>query len=301
MKLLTDDLLSLHQVAISAATEAGQLIAEHANKAVAVQHKSGGDSLASQVVTEVDLLSEAAILKWLRPTCEQYALALLSEESTDDRARLEKDYFWSIDPLDGTLSFIESTPGYAVSIALVSRAGSPLIGVVYDPVTHTCYSAVQGQGAWRNGQAWTPAVNDSMEGKVLTLVCDRSLLQRSEYPQIRQAIETLSDKLGLTGVKTIENGVGAVMNACWAMENSPACYFKLPKVETGGGCLWDFAAIAAIFHELNAAATDIYGQPLELNRADYLYMNHGGVLFATHQELAREIPWLLHGVIPAGS
>jgi len=289
MKLSADDFLSLHKVAISAATEAGQLIADHANKAIAVQHKSGGDSLASQVVTEVDLLSEAAILKRLRPTCEQYELALLSEESTDDGSRLEMDYFWSIDPLDGTLSFIESAPGYAVSIALVSRAGTPLIGVVYDPVTHTCYSAVHGQGAWRNDRFWTPAVNDSMEEKVLTLVCDRSLLQRSEYPQIRQDIETLSEKLGLSGVKTIENGVGAVMNACWALENSPACYFKLPKAETGGGCLWDFAATAAIFHELNAVATDFHGQPLELNRANYLYMNHGGVLFSTHQELARNL------------
>ena len=68
IKLSTDDLLSLHEIAISAATEAGRLIADHANKAVAVQHKSGGDSLASQVVTEVDLLSEAVILKWLQPT-----------------------------------------------------------------------------------------------------------------------------------------------------------------------------------------------------------------------------------------
>jgi myo-inositol-1(or 4)-monophosphatase len=296
MKLSTDDLLSLHKTAILAATEAGQLIADHANKVLTVQHKSGVNSLASQVLTEVDLLSEAVILKCLRPSCEHYGLALLSEESTDDRERLNKDYFWCIDPLDGTLSFIESSPGYTVSIALVSRAGTPLIGVVYDPVTHTLYSAVQGQGAWRNGQAWAPSLNSSIEGKTLTLVCDRSLLQRSEYPQVRLAIEELCDKLGLTGVKTIEKDAGAVINACWAMENSPACYFKLPKAETGGGCLWDIAATAAIFLELDAVASDFYGQPLELNRADYIYMNHCGILFATHQELAREILGLISPV-----
>jgi 3'(2'), 5'-bisphosphate nucleotidase/myo-inositol-1(or 4)-monophosphatase len=287
MKLSTDDLLSLSQMAITAATEAGQLIDEHTNQSVAVQHKNGGDSPASQVVTEVDLLSEAVILKHLRPSCEPYELALLTEETTDDGARLEKDHFWCIDPLDGTLSFIESTPGYAVSIALVSRAGTPLIGVVYDPVTNTLTSAVQGQGVMRNGQAWTPALNASMQAKALTLVCDRGLLQRSNYPQIRQALETACDSLGLSGVKTIENGGGAVMNACWAMENQPACYFKFPKVQTGGGCLWDFAATVAIFHELNAVATDFHGQALELNRADSVFMNHQGVLFSTHQSLAK--------------
>ncbi|MCW8962212.1 MAG: inositol monophosphatase, partial [Gammaproteobacteria bacterium] len=154
MKLSTDDLLSIQKIAITAATEAGRIIADHAGKRVNVQHKSGGDSLAAQVVTEVDLLSQETILKHLRPTCEQYELALLTEESSDDGSRLEKDHFWCIDPLDGTLSFIESTPGYAVSIALVSRAGTPLIGVVFDPLTNTLYSAVQGQGAMRNGQPW---------------------------------------------------------------------------------------------------------------------------------------------------
>jgi len=278
MKLSLDDLLSLHQVAISAATEAGQLIAEHADKVVNVQYKSGGDSLAAQVVTEVDLLCEATILKCLQPTCESYDLALLTEESIDDGSRLEKDYFWCIDPLDGTLCFVESTPGYAVSIALISRTGLPVIGVVYDPVTQTCYSAIQGQGVWRNGEVWAPAVNDSMQGKVLTLIGDRSLLQRSEYPPMKQSLERLGDKLGLSEVKMIDKQGGAVMSACWVLEHSPACYFKLPKTSQGGGCVWDFAATAAIFHVLNAVATDYYGRPLKLNRADDLYMNQGGVI-----------------------
>jgi len=288
MKLSTDDLLTLHETAISAATEAGRLIAEYANKTVAVEHKNGGDSLASQVVTEVDLLSEAVILKWLQPTCEPHGLALLTEESTDDRARLQRDYFWCIDPLDGTLCFIKSTAGYAVSIALVSRAGTPVIGVVYDPADHTLYSAVKGQGAWRNRQSWGHDLNASMAAKPLTVVCDLSLLQRHDYPQILQALESSGDCPGFSELKMIEVG-GAVMSACHVIENQPACYFKLPKAETGGGCLWDFAATAAIFHELGAVATDFHGGPLELNRAESTYMNHRGVMYASHPELAKFI------------
>jgi 3'-phosphoadenosine 5'-phosphosulfate (PAPS) 3'-phosphatase len=289
MMLSTDDLLALQQTAISAATEAGLLIAERANQSVDVLHKTGGSSLASQVLTEVDLASEAVILKWLKPSCAQFDLALLTEETIDDRSRLQKDYFWCVDPLDGTLSFIESTAGYAVSIALVSRAGVPLVGVVYDPVTSKLYSAVQGQGVWLNAQPWRPDFNDSIEGKVLTLVCDRGFLQRSDYPQIQLALEVACDRLGLSGIQTLDKGAGAVMNAIWVIEHQPACYFKLPKIEAGGGSLWDFAASAAILNELDAVVSDHYAQPLELNRTESTFLNYKGVIFASHRALAEVI------------
>ena len=290
MKLSADDLAYLSECAIAAAKQAGQLIGSYASRTVSVQHKSGGDSHASQVVTEVDLLSEEMIVKVLRPSCARYDLALLTEESEDDKARLQKDYFWCVDPIDGTLSFIESTPGYAVSIALVSKAGIALIGVVYDPVTHTLYSAVSGQGAFRNGEPWNLAT--TMADRPLAFVCDRGFVQRPDYPQINDALTSLARKHGFTGLTLIESN-GAVMNACRVLENPPAIYCKCPKPQQGGGSLWDFAATAAIFHEMGAVACDVYGQPLDLNRADSTFMNHRGVLFTTQQSLAIDMQALL--------
>ena len=103
MRLSENDLFLLSQCAISAAYQAGHLIAKYANRKVEVNTKEGGTSLAAQVVTEVDYLSQEIILQILRPTCEIFDLALLSEESPDDRERLHKDFFWCIDPLDGYL------------------------------------------------------------------------------------------------------------------------------------------------------------------------------------------------------
>ncbi len=292
MKLSPDDLAYLSECAIAAAKQAGQLIESYANRTVSVRHKSGGDSHASQVVTEVDLLSEEIIVKTLRPTCERYDLALLTEESEDDKARLHKDFFWCVDPIDGTLAFIESTPGYAVSIALVSRSGKPLIGVVYDPVTHTLYSAVRGQGAFRNGQAWDLTSSSAKTSRPLSFVCDRGFVEHEYYPVLNEALTLVATRHGCTGVKMIESN-GAVMNACRVLETPPAVYFKCPKLQQRGGSLWDFAATAAIFDELGAVAGDIYGQPLDLNRADSTFMNHRGVLFATDKSLATDIQQLL--------
>jgi len=165
MQLSSDDLTLLSQQAISAAKQAGALITRHAEQPILIQKKKGGDQPASQMVTEVDHLSQALILEILASTCVTYDLALLTEERTDDKQRLEKDYFWCIDPLDGTLPFIESIPGYAVSIALVSRSGRPQISVVYDPVKQTLYSAVRGQGAYRNSQSWALPLPDDITKK----------------------------------------------------------------------------------------------------------------------------------------
>lgn len=291
MPLSSDDLKALSECAIKAALDAGRLIASRSTGPLDVQRKDGGDSLASQVVTEVDLLSEAIIVKELSPSCDKHDIALLSEEGVDDLRRLETEAFWCVDPLDGTLDFIESSPGYSVSIALVSNSGLPLIGVVYDPVTETLYSALKGQGAYLNGKPWRLDFRSPVAERPLTLVCDRKLAEARDYRQVIEQFESVAERLGLKGVRTLHKG-GAVLNACRVLENRPACYFKSPKAEAGGGSLWDFAATACIFSELGAIATDFHGEPLELNRAESTFMNHRGVMFATDPELALEVKGL---------
>ena len=63
------------------------------------------------MVTEVDHKAQAAILEILEPTCANYDLALLTEESPDNGQRLKKPAFWSIDPMDGTLAFNKNPRG----------------------------------------------------------------------------------------------------------------------------------------------------------------------------------------------
>ena len=124
------DLVALTEQAVQAAREAGGIIRSYQDREVEVLHKEGGDTYASQVVTEVDRKAQDSILRVLGPVCEEFDLAVLTEESEDDRSRLEKDCFWCIDPMDGTLPFIRREPGYSVSIGLVAHDGLPQIGVV---------------------------------------------------------------------------------------------------------------------------------------------------------------------------
>lgn len=288
MQLSTNDLYLLSQCAISAALQAGQMIADFKRDKLTVNTKQAGSSFASQVVTEVDHLSQSIILQNLLPSCAIYDLALLTEESPDDGMRQEKDYFWCIDPLDGTLPFIEGVPGYSVSIALVSKEGIPYIGVIYDPVEKTLYHAIKGAGAFRNGSPWQLSTPSPIDQPALTFISDRSFAKHPQYLEVLAQLENIAKRLGYSDLQTIQQG-GASMNACWVLEKSPACYFKFPSKHPGGGGLWDFAASTCLYHEMNAVASDINGQALDLNRADSTFMNHRGILYAPDDTLAQLI------------
>lgn len=283
MQLTPDNIAELARIAQTAAQKSGALIAEQANSKLTIKNKASGTSEASQVLTEVDLMSQTIILEALKPTCQQYDLALLSEEHPDDGSRLEHDYFWCIDPLDGTLPFTEHVAGYAVSIALVAQDGTPLIGVVFDPVTQTCYHAIKGEGAYRNNTPWH--VGPQKAGSPLTLLADRSFMKHPNIEEMKRSLQAIADEEGSPHVEIIAQG-GAAMNAIWTVERAPAGYFKLPKPTPGGGSLWDFAATACILPEAGAIATNIHGTSLDLNRPDSTFMNHQGVLYASHQGLA---------------
>lgn len=268
------DLSHLVKVAIKAARAAGTVIQKHVSEEVTVEKKEGGASYASQVVTAADIESEQVILSHLSPTCEELGLALLSEETEDDGSRFEKEFFWCIDPMDGTLPFINKHPGFSVSIALVARDGTPFIGVVFDPSTDTLYHAVKGEGAYKNESIW----ESSRSNSYLTYVTDKKLEDTPRVAEITLLLDEKAEQLSLTGVREI-SGAGAVLTAIRVIENGPACMLKFPKKEVGGGSLWDFAATACIFHELGLSATNFDGGKLDLNRQDSTFMNHEGVFY----------------------
>ena len=289
MKLDSIQLKQLCEQAIFAAKEAGNYISTYNKDKLNVNYKSsesnnkpiGGSSLASKVVTEVDLRSQEIILDILSPTLQQYDLALLTEESTDDKSRFIKDYFWCIDPLDGTLPFIQGNEGYSISIALVAQNGIPVIGVIYDPVKKNLYHAISGSGAFKNSKSWHSSTKQTDSNSRFSLIIDQSFLKHNQFKNIETTINSQLSDQGFKEVKIIATG-GAAMNAIWVLEHTPACYLKLPKKENGGGSLWDFAASACIFNEFGAYANNFNGNPLDLNNRESTFMNQEGVLYTSN-------------------
>lgn len=281
MKLSTEDFNSLSQAALGAAAGAARFIRSRANEKIEVMRKEGGNTEASQVFTEVDLASERLILEALQPTTEKYELGILTEETEDDSSRHESDFFWCIDPIDGTLPFIKGEPGYSVVIALVSRDGISQLGVVHDVVADIAYHAIRDRSACRDGKP--VSLSENVSATHLSWFMDRSMLKHPRFEEWGERLEDAARNRGLEGVRKIDHA-GAALNASWLASSMPAVYFKCPKKEDGGGSVWDFAASSCFCEVLGLPVSDMSGKSLNLNPQGSTFMNRTGVLYATTEE-----------------
>ncbi len=268
-------LQALCDAASLAAAEAGKYIQSQFEVEHEKRHKEGGDSIASQVVTLVDIKAQEIILEKLQPSIHRYDLGLLTEESQDDGSRMVKECFWCIDPLDGTLPYTEGESGYAVSIALISKGGDPLVGVVYVPDTASLYTATKGTGVQLNQQSFIRKKEPNSRSN-LNLFMDRSFMNG---PHADEIIAKLSEHQ--QHEITCNSSFGAVRNALSVMHSDFACYFKFPKNKKGGGSIWDYAATRLFFEELGLVVSDANGNKLHLNNPTTTFMNEVGVLYAT--------------------
>ena len=84
-------------------------------------------------------------------------IPLLSEEGQqvpyEERRKWSR--FWLIDPIDGTKEFIKRNGEFTVNIALLEN-NSPVLGVIYVPVSRELYFGIVGRGAWRKQHAGMP-------------------------------------------------------------------------------------------------------------------------------------------------
>lgn len=285
MKLSSSELSALSKHAEDAARAAGRYIQSRVDAHHIKHHKEDVDSLASQVVTEVDLKAQEIILSHLHTSITDQDLGLLTEEAADDNSRSDKAYFWCIDPLDGTLPFTERTSGYAVSVALITNEGDPVIGVVYIPDLDACYASIKGEGVRLND---VPFRHESTLDDHLHVYLDRSFRSESYAELVTSEADKWAAEQKLPLVQ-YHFGFGAVRNAIGVMTSTNGCYFKFPKRKVGGGSTWDFAATRLFFEELELSVSDFSGSKLHLNNPHTTFMSECGVLYATDGELAKFI------------
>ncbi|GBD98073.1 3'(2'),5'-bisphosphate nucleotidase CysQ [bacterium BMS3Abin07] len=137
----TIDILLL---ALLAAKKAGEAILEVYNTDFKVGHKDDKSPL-----TLADKRSHEIITNHI--TTQPFnQFPVLSEEGRDIPYEERKtwEYFWLVDPLDGTKEFIKRNGEFTVNIALIYR-GRPVLGVIYVPVKDTMYFAAEGVGAYK--------------------------------------------------------------------------------------------------------------------------------------------------------
>ena len=131
------------------------------NKILEIAHKAGEAILEiyhddfdvekkgdSSPITMADRNSNNIIVTGLRKLYPD--IPIISEESKQIpfSTRRDWEYFWMVDPLDGTKEFIKRNDEFTVNIALIHK-DHPVLGVVYVPVFDNTYYAVKGNGSFK--------------------------------------------------------------------------------------------------------------------------------------------------------
>lgn len=126
------------------ATEAGAKILLHYfnDKNLQISNKTGINNL----VTEADHASEKAIIDTIKSFFPDHYI--LSEEAGE--IKMDSEYKWIIDPIDGTVNYAHGIPLCCVSIGLEYQ-GKMIMGAVHNPLMKEFYLAERGKGATMNG------------------------------------------------------------------------------------------------------------------------------------------------------
>lgn len=199
--------------------------------------------------TMADKRSHQVIMESLYKT----NLPILSEEGPTIafNERNIWEYFWLIDPLDGTKEFINKIGEFTVGIALIKK-NEPVAGIIYSPCSDTLYCGSKETSVYKYVHdkpiPLTPLpkrkkFNDLLQKEQITITASRSHLT----PETKEFTERFKK------VKLIL--MGSSLKFMMLLENQADIYPRF-----GSTMEWDTAAAHAI---LNAANRGIYTTDLQ--------------------------------------
>ena len=229
------------------AKEAGNAIMEIYQRDFQIDYKDDKSPL-----TEADTKSNEIICEALEKLYPE--ISMLSEENKEVAFEDRKDweYYWCIDPIDGTKEFIKKNDEFTVNIALIHN-DIPVLGVVYAPAIDKMYISKKGEGSFLNGQR-LPLTQAEKE---FTVVASKSHLS--------EETQTFIDDLKIEYPSLESNSKGSSLKLCMVAEGQADIYPRIaPTME------WDTAAAHAIVLE---AGKNVYQYDENISALDYLKNN----------------------------
>ena len=223
------------------AEEAAELIRGYWRAGVQAQKKSDNSP-----VTEADQQAERLILARLEALWPGVQTIAEEQASLHGLPSVSDEWFWLIDPLDGTRGFVAGREAFTVNIALV-RGKKVVAGTVVAPATHTSWrsSTPQGGAYRRQGEeAWRAISVRSRPTDPVALVSH----------SLRDAeAEAISRRNGCSTWVALDSS----LKLCLVAEGRFDAY---PR--TGPTCEWDIAAGHAVLQAAGGRIITPDGQDL---------------------------------------
>ncbi|WP_024790809.1 MULTISPECIES: 3'(2'),5'-bisphosphate nucleotidase CysQ [unclassified Lebetimonas] len=216
------------------ARKAGKEVLNIYNKDFEVEYKDDKSPL-----TMADKISHNIIIKGLK----KYNLPVLSEEGKDIpyEERKNWEYFWMIDPLDGTKEFIKKNGEFTINIALIHK-NEPVFGVVYAPVLDWIYFN-DNENAYKIEKDKLIKLPIKRNDDKFIIVASRSHLN----DETKKFIKSLTIDYRLSTIDYDFISIGSSLKLCLVAEGKADIYPRLaPTME------WDTAAADAVVRKTGA-------------------------------------------------
>ena len=242
----------LLELAQHAALEAGKAIMEVYAQPFEVYIKDDDSP-----VTQADLRASNIIKEMLKPT----GIPFVSEEDLPpDRSQFKR--YWLVDPLDGTVEFVNRNGEFTVNIALIDDK-QPVMGVIYAPVLDRMWNAECGM---RNAECGMQNESFSIHNSAFSIHKERPftvLVSRSHRtPEVDEYINKV---LRPSHPDLVIDTQGSSLKFARLAEGSADVYVCYSKTKE-----WDTAAADAILRAAGGKVLRISdGQPLEYSKKDY--------------------------------
>ena len=141
------ELKQIYSFARNLTCRAGDILLDQFHRPRQITYKSAD---RTNPVTDVDRRVEEFLKSEIAKEFDGHALLAEETESVEKSA---KDFTWVIDPLDGTVNFLNGLPVFGVSVGVLYK-GKPVIGCIFLPSAQATngdlFHAVSGGGAFRN-------------------------------------------------------------------------------------------------------------------------------------------------------
>ncbi len=212
-------------------------------------------------VTIADKHADKIIREYLHSLFPSHSF--LTEESKDTKERLDNDFVFIVDPVDGTKEFVSKNDEFTTNIALAYKK-EIVVGVINVPMQNKMDYAVKGEGAYMEKRGEKPVrlhVSNQIGPKYVCLL-SRSFSVEKE----KELIEKHKNEISAVRV------LGAATKFLAIAEGEAHMFYRF----SGGTKEWDVASGDLIVSEAGGIMTKPNGEKYVYNREDVY--NHDGYI-----------------------
>jgi len=222
------------------------------------------------LVTEADRETEAFIVSHLRAEFPDFDL--LGEEGGMYENGASSNFFWVIDPIDGTTDFAHRIPHFCVNIALFDgQHFPPLLAVSYDPMRDEMFAGIHGQGTTLNGQPLKVTSRSKLSESIVASGFPYTKWENPDNNTTHWANFVVRSR----GVRRMG---AAGLDVAWVAAGRYDGYWE-HNVN-----LWDIAPGILFVIEAGGMMSDYQGEPLSFGRGPFRFLASNGNI---HAEMIR--------------